>query len=232
MIAYSKKRWTVSILFSIGASFFGKKVRMKKTPGKESELRGLIIKKALELIDKKGFDGFSLREVARELGVSHGAPYRHFADKDALISQITVEGFLILSECLQNAFVQDVSPVEQLAEMGRQYLEFALAHPDYYRLLFDKKKYVNTECLEGDPESIAGNATFEILENQIRKISPEKTPEEISADALIVWSSVHGLAMLLLSGNLLHKGFSRENKEALHGFAFERIIRILNLPQT
>ncbi len=203
---------------------------MNKTSGKESELRGRIIKKALELIDKKGLDGFSMREVARELGVSHGAPYRHFPDKDALISQITVEGFLILSKYLNNAFTQEISPVEQLAEMGRQYLEFALSHPDYYRLLFDIKKYAKTECLPEDPESIAGNATFELLENQIRKISSEKTPEEISADALIVWSSVHGLAMLLMSGNLLYKGFSWENKEALHGFAFQRIIRILNLP--
>src|ERR1041384_987611 len=89
------------------------------------DLRQAVLRKAGEVLEKEGVDALSLREVARRAGVSHNAPYRHFPDRDSLLVALVEEGFQMLLDALAR---------RPRREMGEAYVDFALAHPQRFRL--------------------------------------------------------------------------------------------------
>src|SRR5262245_1682880 len=91
------------------------------------DLRQAVLQTAGEIIEKEGLEALSLREVARRAGVSHSAPYRHFPDRERLLAALVEEGFSMLAEALEK---------RPRREMGEAYVEFALAHPERFRLMF------------------------------------------------------------------------------------------------
>ena len=86
-------------------------------------LRAELVRVAGDILDLSGPASLTLREAARRAGVSHSAPYRHFADRDALLAEVVAQGFSQLGAALREA-----APVGG-AEVARAYLHFALAHP-------------------------------------------------------------------------------------------------------
>ena len=98
-----------------------------------SDLRAALVTAALEMLDAG--EAFSLRSVARRARVSAMAPYRHFADKDALLSSVAERGFERLHARLAEADRQDDAAAALLAQ-GKAYIDFALAHPVLFRLMF------------------------------------------------------------------------------------------------
>ena len=101
------------------------------------DLRNALIQAGLELLAEGGAQELDLRKVARRAGVSHAAPYRHFADKQALIAAINEEGFHLLAERIQ-ASLREVSdePVEQLLGVALAYVRFAQGNPWLMREMF------------------------------------------------------------------------------------------------
>jgi AcrR family transcriptional regulator len=93
------------------------------------ELRAALLRAAAKILEKEGRDAISLRELARRAGVSHGAPYRHFADRDALLAALAEEGFSLLVEQLEG---------KAWREQAMAYLRFALADPERFRLMFTR----------------------------------------------------------------------------------------------
>src|SRR5258706_14983608 len=91
------------------------------------ELRPALLRVAAKILEKEGRDAISLRDLARRTGVSHGAPYRHFADRDALLAALTAEGFALLASELEGRPWRD---------QAMAYLRFALANPERFRLMF------------------------------------------------------------------------------------------------
>src|SRR5579885_1357404 len=104
--------------------------RQKPRAYHHGDLRHTLIQAGVELLAEEGAQELDLRKVARRAGVSHAAPYRHFADKQALIAAVTEEGFRLLAEEIQVA-LREVSdePFEQLLGIARAYVHFAKAHP-------------------------------------------------------------------------------------------------------
>jgi AcrR family transcriptional regulator len=97
------------------------------------DLKNALIKAGIEILAKEGVDGLSLRKAARKAGVSHAAPYAHFADKQALIAAISTEGYRRLYDRLyavRQRYAQD--PLRQLIEGAWAYVEFALEDPAHY----------------------------------------------------------------------------------------------------
>lgn len=107
------------------------------TPRREryhhGDLRAAIIGSALELIAERGVRGFSLAEAARRVGVAGSAPYRHFADRDALLAAVAVIGAEQITAYLQNAVDPTVSAENNLTRLVRAYVVFASEH----RALFE-----------------------------------------------------------------------------------------------
>ncbi len=166
-------------------------------------LHDTLIAAAIELIRDKGPNAFSLRELAKKAGVSHTAPYRHFKDKNALLSAIAETGFKTLTERTRNAAMQfDGDPKRQLIESGVAYVELALDNPEITQLMFGG--FIDTEkCPKENLDSEADNA-FQGLVNLIEsgKQSGVFRNEETELLALATWSMVHGLAMLITGGQL------------------------------
>lgn len=177
----------------------------KKQSYHHGDLRQALVSAALALLQKKDKDvqSLSLREVAREAGVSHTAPYRHFEDKAALLAVIAEEGFTTFGEYLQSAVDQTPNqPIESLLATGVAYVRYALDHPTHFRIMF-------SHCPPNQPIDSSlyevSTSTFQIL---VDIIAAGQSAQVIRMDqdakflALGKWALVHGIAMLLLDGML------------------------------
>ena len=113
------------------------KASSTRTTYHHGDLRATLLRVGLELVAERGINGFTLREVARRAGVSHAAPYHHFADRGALVRAIVAESYADLAVALEaSATKGGDDAVARLEAMGEGYVAFALANPDRYRLMF------------------------------------------------------------------------------------------------
>ncbi|MGD1016388.1 MAG: TetR/AcrR family transcriptional regulator [Roseiarcus sp.] len=156
-------------------------------------LRPALIAAARLLLDEGGPDSVGLREAARRVGVSPTATYRHFRDKDALLASVAAEGFREFATALAQAGREG----QPLSAMGAAYVDFALARPGMFRLMFSPliaKREAYPELRE------AADEAFAVLRRGVRSQAPQG--EGVEAAALAAWSLVHGLVHLILDGVL------------------------------
>lgn len=175
----------------------GAKRRGRRGSYHHGNLRAALIESATAMIEDGGGEGISLREVAARTGVSQTAPYRHFADKTALLSAVAVSGFQAFAECLDQAIASADEPAERLAAMGRAYVEFAMTRTGMFRLMFLSDLLPNSQ----DPElgSVA-MGTFQRLARVVSACRGDTDSVPRDATAVAAWALIHGLAMLCLYG--------------------------------
>lgn len=166
------------------------------------ELRQALIDAALELVVEKDVGSLSLREIARRVGVSHAAPYRHFADKDALLAAVAEEGFELLTITLKEAMQQVSSPLKQVQACGVAYVCYALAHPSHYRIMFGA--YGASSAQQYPTLADAAIQAFMVLVDGIiagqqAGMIRSEDPKQLARAA---WSLMHGLAMLIIDGQI------------------------------
>lgn len=101
------------------------------------DLRAALLARALEVVEAQGHEAVSLRALAETLGVSRGAPYRHFPERDQLLAEIVSLGFKRLDEFAAMQSDQPATPRERLAGAARQFLHFTQEHPQLFRLMYD-----------------------------------------------------------------------------------------------
>jgi AcrR family transcriptional regulator len=157
------------------------------------DLGAACLRAARELLEEDGTAGLSLRAVARRAGVSPTAPYRHYADRDALLSAVAAEGYRELAGYLTRAHPAPSTP-DDLAAVAIAYVQFALEHPALFRVMFvepcdptSAERVDATAVISGYVTSIVGRAF------------PGADPDALST---AVWALVHGLAFLHLDGKL------------------------------
>ena len=157
------------------------------------DLRAALVRAAMELLEESGETALSLRAVARCAGVSPAAPYRHYADREALVSAVAAVGYRELAERLAAAHPSPSTP-EELAGAAIAYVQFALDRPALFRIMFG-------EPCEGDnDERDAATAAVTLY---LRAIVDRTFPQaDTEALATAVWALVHGLAFLHLDGKL------------------------------
>ena len=155
------------------------------------DLRTALLTSAMEMLEQG--EPFSLRAVARRAGVSPTAPYRHFADRDALESALASQGFRDLKADLLEGRELPTTAAD-LAEFGVAYVDFALRRPALFRLMF------GNQCDDTSDERVrASGELHELLAAALTTVFPDA-----DADALATasWGLVHGLAFLHLDGKL------------------------------
>lgn len=172
----------------------------------EGDLRARVLAAAVELIEKDGLAGLSMREVARLAGVSHQAPYHHFTDREAILAGIAEEGFSRLGEALRVAVsdADGASAPARTERAGHAYVHFALTHPAHFRVMF-RADFVDMDRF---PEAVrVADASFESLPTLVGALRHAGLEPEPSLDAHVAlhWSVCHGLACLLLDGPLAKK---------------------------
>jgi AcrR family transcriptional regulator len=147
----------------------------------------------MELLEEDGAAGLSVRAVARRASVSPGAPYRHYADRDALVSAVAAEGYRELSGYLSAAHPSPSTP-DDLAAVAVAYVQFALEHPALFRTMF------SDPCDGDSSERVAATtAIAEYVGALVRRALPGADPDALST---AIWAVVHGLAFLHLDGKL------------------------------
>lgn len=176
-----------------------------KPPGRyhHGELRRALVETALTVIERDGVGALSLRDLARRLGVSHAAPGHHFKDRTALLVEIAREGYARFAAALQAAAEAAAGADDAMARVGRAYVEFALAHPAMFRVMFGRE----ISELKHTPSDLAETAlrAYEVLLGGVERALSELPPEErppAEQVAFAAWSTVHGAAMLWLDGPL------------------------------
>ncbi|WP_445183975.1 TetR/AcrR family transcriptional regulator [Pseudonocardia sp. Cha107L01] len=156
------------------------------------DLRAACVRAARELLEEDSA-ALSLRAVARRAGVSPSAPYRHFADRDALISAVAAVGYRELAEKLAAAH-SSPSTSDDLAAVAVAYVQFALEHPALFRVMFVEP------CDPSSEERVVATAAISVyVGNIVRHAFPGADPDAL---ATAVWALVHGLAFLHLDGKL------------------------------
>src|ERR1700730_4303788 len=105
-------------------------------PYHHGDLRHAVVVAALEILSETQSLEFSLRELARRAGVSHNAPYKHFADKRELLAAVSAVGFEQLAKRLTSAMQGQTSPRARLFAIARDYVRHGVENPALYRLMF------------------------------------------------------------------------------------------------
>jgi AcrR family transcriptional regulator len=157
------------------------------------DLRAACVRAAIELLEDSGETALSLRAVARRAGVSPTAPYRHYADREALVSAVAAVGYRELAERLAAAHPSP-STREQLASVAVAYVQFALERPALFRIMFGEP------CDRDNDERAAATAVVALyVRGIVERVFPDADAEAL---ATAIWALVHGLALLHLDGKL------------------------------
>lgn len=160
-------------------------------PYHHGDLRRALLEAALVILERDGEAGLGLRDLARAVGVSPAAPYRHFDSRAALLEALAVTGFQRFTATMED--VSKSRPADLLSAMGKAYVLFALDNAALFRLMFSPQlRRDNRPGLR-----MAADAAFATL----RRVSGGDAREGRVA-ALAAWARVHGLAVLLLDGQI------------------------------
>ena len=159
-----------------------------------------IIAAARDIYAETGPQALSMRAVARRVGVSATAIYRHFESKEELVVEVCEEGFRLFETYLARG-LQGESPYERLRRTGTGYRDFGLDNPQYYRVMFMSAHPEFSELTEVSERKTS--PTFQMLvdrvaECQRHNLMPQRDPEALAA---MIWANVHGMVSLFLDGH-------------------------------
>lgn len=172
--------------------------------------RESLLRTASEILESDGLEAVTLRALGAAAGVSRGAPYRHFSDKDALLAAVAAEAMRQLRQSMLTATERATAddPLDRLAGMLEAYVETAATRPEHYRLIF------GTDLTRGrHPDLVAeAQTTYRLLAAAVRDaqaagaLPGSPSPTDLSA---VLLSVTHGLADLVITGHATPaKGFA------------------------
>jgi AcrR family transcriptional regulator len=178
-------------------------------------LKEALVRAALELIAEKGPWGFTFADAARWAGVSPAAPYRHYRDRDELLSDVARRGFEEFGDALTKAW-DDGRPESFAAfeRLGKAYLAFARSEPAYYSAMFEAGIPLETSAELRQ----AGDRAFAVLrtaaERLIAQMPPQQRPPALMM-ALHIWALSHGIASLFGRGDSARRSLPMSAEELL-----------------
>ena len=200
---------------------------LPKSSYHHGDLRCALLEAALDIIAEHGPQQLTIREVARKVGVSHTAPYRHFANKDDLILAVVKQGFELMQQTMQDKkAAADPDPLSQFAASGTAYVDFALDNPAYYRVMY------NGDLLSSTGQHTLQHTTSETFSEVVNDIRTCQElhivrPGDPTLQAMSILSSIHGFVTMVIDNRvnalLGDKYPLQEVRDAMLGSIFEGI---------
>lgn len=190
------------------------------------DLKNALIIAGLEILAESGISDLSLRKVSKRAGVSEAAPYRHYKDKEALLTEIAEQGFLRLSALLEqteNEYAND--PRELFYQMGLTYLQFARRNPDSMRIMFRNRNELDAQQVAHLQEAsdLVFNCLIDLVEYcQQAHIARDGHPLSL---ALNYWTSIHGLSILLIDYGLSPEITQNQTDETLARSTLDNVLQ-------
>jgi AcrR family transcriptional regulator len=187
--------------------------RLKKRGYHHGDLKAAIVEAALQLIAKHGPRGFSLSEAARLAGVSVGAPYRHFADKEMLFRTVAAQGFIELRDRIEAAVeTSPDNPRKQLVAIGTAYVRFAVERPSHFQVMFDSAIHRR----KNPAVDVPADRCFQILAATVHQAAVRKDVRSLETLTAAIWALMHGHAMLALDDSFSNMEFETGTNTLVH----------------
>jgi AcrR family transcriptional regulator len=195
-------------------------VRVRARRGEGEKLREEILAAVSALLDETNDEAaVSIRAIAERVGVTPPSIYRHFADKDEMLGAVCADVFVQLTAGIAQAAASATSPIDALAGAGRCYVEFGLAHPEHYRLVFMRPPFTGHgdhselrdalaagEIPESDRlfggDALAGSEAFKALYDLVDMMLaqlPAPTRPDVFTVTTSMWTAMHGITSLRIS---------------------------------
>lgn len=192
--------------------------RKRRDAYHHGNLRQALVDRAVQIIRAGGVDALTLRRVGADLRVSRTALYRHFADKEALLAAVATEGFRLFRTALSEAWEGGGRRHAGFEAMGLAYVRFAVTSPSHYRVMFGGHV---RHAEPGSDLATEAQGAFQVLvdsivEQQGLGLVRADDPRQL---AQYIWSAVHGIAMLIIDGQLP----PGQSAEDLARFALNRL---------
>jgi AcrR family transcriptional regulator len=179
------------------------------------DLRDALIKAALREAEQGGPEGISIKALAKELGVSQPAPYRHFADREALLAAVTAEAFRQFTAMLREA-IEKPSKRSKLSRLAQATLDFGLRRNGIYRLMFASRAM--SCAAKGSELHKAASETFALVLEALEAPAVGYVRER---QALKIWAALHGVVMLAEQGMLTGEVAHATREELVDDFVAE-----------
>lgn len=190
------------------------------------DLKNELVRAGRQILVSRGIEHLSLREVARQAGVSHAAPYRHFTDKESLIAAIAEEGYDGLNNALRSELSPEKGAEAELTDLAAAYLRYACTEADHMKVMFGS---FIADFTDHKSLAEAANQSMAFVLQSLSRLKKENKLEirDLNSAALAAWSVVHGMAMLRVEQRIgLHKKSKKELENlgrqmvryVIHGF--------------
>ncbi|HEY7484574.1 MAG TPA: TetR/AcrR family transcriptional regulator [Streptosporangiaceae bacterium] len=167
-----------------------------------SSTRDALVVAAADLMDEGGLEAVTLREVGHRAGVSHNAPYKHFADKEALLAAVAARELTRRGETIAKTVAGPRSPEAAIREMVHGYVAWALAHPVRFKLVYGAWSK-GSEELAAAAHAARGRMVDAVAAAQRSGGLPDGDPERVTA---LLLALAHGAVDLALAGHLSPEG--------------------------
>lgn len=169
----------------------------KEKPHHHGDLQNALITAGIEILDRDGLEGLSLRKVAAAVGVSHAAPAHHYQNKTGLMLAIAANGFRTFTALMiEERQKAGPDPQKRLEGICAGYLRFSREHPALFQLIFS----TDIQDIKNDDLRQAAQGAFDVLHETCSAFLP--SPNGPMVNEIMIWSLVHGFATLTQSNNI------------------------------
>ncbi len=175
-------------------------------------LKEELIDQGIKLLNREGYENFSLRKLAKLCGVSHAAPYKHFKNIDELIEAITQKVLTDFSSTLFSAIEKySTDYALQLHKMGKKYVQFMVENPEYLKFLFINRNTPPVSIKDSSFVDANSNDPFSIFARTASNFfdsidSIDSNPDSKVTYILTMWSLVHGISELIINNSIVLEG--------------------------
>jgi len=163
-------------------------------PYHHGNLRAELIEAAIAVTQQHGHESVSLRGLAETLGVSRGAPYRHFPDRESLLSEVALHGFETLERHLQDIDTKPLSGRRKLEAAAREFLHFVRTNPKIFRAMYEANLLADADS---HPQLAAClHRTYDGLDGLLAQALPDVSVQARKLRLIAMWSTLYGFAKI------------------------------------
>ena len=167
---------------------------MTERPYHHGNLRAALIAAAETVVQQQGHEAVSLRALAESLGVSRGAPYRHFADREALLAEVALGGFRILNNALDRLNTRKAPTIDEIYAAAREFLAFVRDKPQIFRVMYE----AGLITADGTHPELAEaqRLSYQGLDTLLAKALPDLSKQTRKLRQTTLWSTLYGFAKI------------------------------------
>lgn len=172
----------------------------RRSEHSREEIRDMAIEAAARIVEKEGYQSLTARKVAAKIGYTVGTLYHVFKNFDDLVMNLNARTIDEMAGLIQQQVKRKRNPEVRIRTMAEYYVQYATDHPDRWRLVFEHEP---PRGMPTPPQlKERRDVMFEMVADNLRELAPERIPQEVSHTATALWSGIHGICILALTGKL------------------------------